>query len=62
MPSPDSFIAETYDAEYLRLRDNARRIRKAADPKKIDAAWEVYKKYREESYQICKSLLQKSRE
>ena len=63
IPSPDSFFAETYDGEYIRLKENTQRIRKiAAEPKKLDSAWDVYKKYREESYQLCRSLLQKSRE
>jgi hypothetical protein len=62
LPSPDSFIAATHDTEYQHLRDNIKRIRKAAsDPKKVDAAWEVYKKLRDESLQLCKSLLAKSR-
>ena len=64
MPSPDSFIAATHDSEYLHLRENIRRMRKAPsgpDPKKVDAAWEVYKKLREDSLHLCKSLLQKSR-
>jgi hypothetical protein len=63
-PSPDSFVAATHDTEFLHLRDNIRRLRKAPsgpDPKKVDAVWEIYKKVREESLQICKSLLQKSR-
>jgi hypothetical protein len=62
LPSPDSFIAATHDTEYQHLRENIRRIRKAAsDAKKVDAAWEVYKKLRDESLQQCKSLLAKSR-
>jgi hypothetical protein len=62
LPSPDSFIAATHDIEYQHLRENIRRIRKAAsDAKKVDAAWEVYKKLRDESLQQCKSLLAKSR-
>ena len=64
LPSPDSFVAATHDSEYLRLRENIRRIKKAPsgpDAKKVDAAWEVYKKLREDSLQLCKSLLLKSR-
>jgi hypothetical protein len=64
LPSPDSFIGATYDTEFLHLRENIRRLRKVPsgpDPKKVDAAWEVYKKLREDSLQLCKSLLQKSR-
>ncbi|KAH6705150.1 hypothetical protein DL95DRAFT_338622 [Leptodontidium sp. 2 PMI_412] len=63
IPSPDSFLAAAHDPEYLHLRENIRRIRKAPsgpDPKKVDAAWEVYKKLREVSLHICRSLLQKS--
>ncbi|KAH7390173.1 hypothetical protein BKA64DRAFT_645099 [Cadophora sp. MPI-SDFR-AT-0126] len=63
VPSPDSFIAATHDSEYLHLRENIRRMKKAPsgpDPKKVDAAWEVYKKLREDSLHLCKSLLQKS--
>jgi hypothetical protein len=63
-PSPDSFVAATHDPEYLHLKENIRRIRKAPfgpDPKKVDAVWEVYKKVRDENLQLCKSLLQKSR-
>lgn len=65
MPSPDSFIIATHDTEFLLLKENIRRLRKAphaADPKKLDASWEVYKRVREESLQTCKSLLQRSRE
>jgi hypothetical protein len=64
VPSPDSFIGATHDTEYLHLRENIRRLKKAPqgpDPKKVDTAWEVYKKLREESLQLCKNLLQKSR-
>lgn len=62
LPSPDSFIAATHDAEYQHLRENTRRIRKAAsDAKSVDMAGEVYKKLRDESLQLCKSLLAKSR-
>jgi len=63
IPSPDPFVGATHDTEFLHLRENIRRIRKAPsgpDPKKVDAVWEVYKKLREESLQLCKSLLQKS--
>ncbi|KAG0645191.1 hypothetical protein D0Z07_9178 [Hyphodiscus hymeniophilus] len=63
LPSPDSFIGASHDIEFLHLRENIRRIRKAPsgpDPKKVDAVWEVYKKLREESLQLCNSLLQKS--
>jgi hypothetical protein len=63
LPSPDS-VASTHDPEFLHLRENIRRLRKAPsgpDPKKVDAVWEVYKKLRDESLQLCKSLLQKSR-
>lgn len=61
LPSPDGFIAAAHDTEYQHLRENIRRIRKAAsDAKKVDAAWEVYKKLRDESLQQCKSLLAKS--
>lgn len=62
-PSPDPFTSATHDTEFLHLRENIRRIRKAPsgpDPKKVDAVWEVYKRLREESLQLCKSLLQKS--
>jgi hypothetical protein len=63
MPSPDPFAFGAHDKEYLQLIDYTRRIRKASqDPKKMDAAWEVYKKIRDECYQLCKSLLNKSRE
>ena len=52
LPSPDSFVAATLDAEYQHLKENIRRIRKvASDAKKVDAAWEVYKKLRDESLQ-----------
>jgi hypothetical protein len=62
LPFPDSFVAAAHDTEYQHLRENIRRIRKAAsDAKKVDAAWEVYKKLRDESLQLCKSLLAKSR-
>ena len=61
--SPDPFIFASHDKEYLTLVENTRRIRKAShDPKKMDAAWEVYKKLRDECYLLCKSLLHKSRE
>jgi len=63
MPSPDPYNGATHDTEFLHLRENIRRIRKAPsgpDPKKVDAVWEVYKKLREESLQLCKSLLHKS--
>ncbi len=64
LPSPDSFVAATHDSEYLHLRENIRRLRKTPfgpDPKKVDAVWEVYKRLRDESLQLCSSLLQKSR-
>ncbi|KUJ09753.1 uncharacterized protein LY89DRAFT_740825 [Mollisia scopiformis] len=64
LPSPDSFVAATHDSEYLHLRENIRKLRKppfGPDPKKVDAVWEVYKKFRDESLQLCSSLLQKSR-
>jgi hypothetical protein len=62
LPSPDSFVTATLDAEYQHLKENIRRIRKvASDAKKVDAAWEVYKKLRDESLQQCKGLLAKSR-
>ncbi|KAF4629517.1 hypothetical protein G7Y89_g8628 [Cudoniella acicularis] len=63
LPSPDSYIAATHDTEYLQLRENIRLLRKApagADAKKVDQAWEVYKKYREECLQLCKSVLHKA--
>lgn len=63
LPSPDSFVATANDSEYLHLKENIRRLRKAPsgpDPKKVDAVWEVYKKVRDESLQLCSSLLQKS--
>ncbi|CZR63748.1 uncharacterized protein PAC_13645 [Phialocephala subalpina] len=63
LPSPDSFVAATHDSEYLHLKENIRRLRKTPfgpDPKKVDAVWEVYKKIRDESLQLCSSLLQKS--
>ena len=64
LPSPESVVGVTHDPEYLHLKENIRRIRKAPsgpDPKKVDAAWEIYKKLRDDSLQLCKSLLQKSR-
>lgn len=64
LPSPDSFVAATHDPEYIHLREIIRKLRKAPvgqDPKKVDAVWEVYKKIRDESLQLCSSLLQKSR-
>jgi hypothetical protein len=64
LPSPDSFVGATHDTEFLHLKENIRRLRKAPpgpDPKKVDAVWEVYKKVRDESLHLCKSLLQKSR-
>ncbi|TVY89765.1 hypothetical protein LAWI1_G004294 [Lachnellula willkommii] len=62
-PSPDPFVAATHDSEYLHLKENIRRIRKApsgSDPKKVDHVWEVYKKVRDENLQLCQSLLHKS--
>lgn len=64
LPSPDSFVGATHDTEFLHLKENIRRLRKAPqgpEPRKVDAVWEVYKKLREESLQLCKSLLHKSR-
>lgn len=64
MPSPDSLTAATHDSEYLHLRENIRKLKKhppSPDPKKIDQVWEVYKKLRDESLQLCSSLLLKSR-
>jgi hypothetical protein len=63
-PSPDPYVAATHDTEYLHLKENIRRIRKApsgSDPKKVDHVWEVYKKVRDECLQLCQSLLHKSR-
>lgn len=65
IPSPDPFFGSTHDSEYIHLKENIRRLRKAplgSDPKKVDNTWEVYKKVRDECLQLCKSLLQKSRE
>lgn len=63
MHSPDPFTSFGHDKEYLQLVENTRRIRKAShEPKKMDAAWEVYKKLREECHLLCKSLLSKNRE
>ncbi|RDL41615.1 uncharacterized protein BP5553_01594 [Venustampulla echinocandica] len=62
-PSPDPYVGATHDPEYLHLKENLRRLRKApsgSDAKKLDVAWEVYKKVRDENLQLCKSLLQKS--
>jgi hypothetical protein len=53
-----------HGSEYTHLKDYIRRLRKAptgSDPKKVDAAWEVYKKLRDECLQLCKSLVEKSR-
>ncbi|KIN08023.1 hypothetical protein OIDMADRAFT_107748 [Oidiodendron maius Zn] len=62
MPSPDPFLFASHDKEYLRLLDHTKRIRKVSqEPKKIDTAWEIYEKSRNECYQICKSLFNKSR-
>ncbi|KAL3418838.1 hypothetical protein PVAG01_09059 [Phlyctema vagabunda] len=63
LPSPDSFVAASRDLDFQKLRDNIRRIRKAPsgiEPKNIDAAHDAYKKLREECFEICKRLLQKS--
>lgn len=57
-------MGATHDSEYLHLKENLRRLRKApsgSDAKKLDITWEVYKKVRDENLQLCKSLLQKSR-
>ena len=65
IPSPDPFIGATHDSDFLQLRENTRRLRKAPagpEAKNVDAAWEIYKKVREESLEICKVLLQKSRQ
>jgi hypothetical protein len=67
IPSPDPFLfashdKESRDKEYLRLLENTKRIRTVPqEPKKIDNAWEVYEKSRNECYQICRSLINKSR-
>ena len=62
MPSPDPFLFASHDKEYLRLLDHTKRIRKVSqEPKKVDNAWEIYEKSRNECYQICKSLFNKSR-
>jgi hypothetical protein len=62
MPSPDPFVFSSHDKEYRILVEYTRRIRKVAqDQKKMDSAWEQYKKIRDECYQLCKSLLNKSR-
>lgn len=61
MPSPDPFLFASHDKEYLRLLDHTKRIRKVSqEPKKVDTAWEIYEKSRNECYQICKSLFNKS--
>ncbi|TVY27577.1 hypothetical protein LHYA1_G004042 [Lachnellula hyalina] len=62
-PSPDPYVPATHDFEYLHLKENIRRIRKApsgSDPKKVDHAWEVYKKLKDKNLQLCQSLLHKS--
>jgi len=58
-------VAASNDTEFLQLRENIQKLRKApwgSDPRKLDAVWEVYKELRDDSLQLCKSLLQKSRE
>lgn len=62
--TPESLAGLSHDAQFLHLRDVIQRIKKApcgTDPRKVDAAWEVYKNVREEALLLCKSLLQKSR-
>ncbi|KAM3083860.1 hypothetical protein ACMFMG_002029 [Clarireedia jacksonii] len=62
--SPDPFLVATLDPDYIQLREHIRRLRRiplASDAKSIDAAWEVYKNLREESFSYCRRLIQKSR-
>jgi hypothetical protein len=57
-------MAATHDSEYLILREYIRKLKKSPlspDAKKVDAVWEVYKKLRDESLELCSSLLLKSR-
>jgi hypothetical protein len=63
LPSPDSFVIATHDAEYLQLREYIKKIKAKpiADPKKADVVWEVFGKHRDDCLQICKSLVRKSR-
>lgn len=63
--SPDPFLGTNHDPEYIQLRENIRRLRKApsgSEAKSVDAIWDVYKKVREDSLELCKVLFQKSRE
>ncbi|KAB8295864.1 hypothetical protein EYC80_008685 [Monilinia laxa] len=63
--SQDIFIGALHDSNYTQLQENVRRLRRAPvgpDPKNVDAAWEVYKKQREESLKYCRKLIEKSQE
>jgi hypothetical protein len=64
VPSSDCFTGATHYTEYIHLRECIERIKEApsgTDPKKVDAVWDVYKKIRDVSLLLCKSLLRKSR-
>jgi hypothetical protein len=63
LPSPDSFVGATHDAQYNQIREHIRKIRKTpvADPKKASVVWEVYGKHRVDAIQICKDLVRKCR-
>ncbi|KAF7935760.1 hypothetical protein BELL_0106g00070 [Botrytis elliptica] len=63
--SQDLFIGALHDPNYIQLQENVRKVRRALvgpEPKNIDAAWEVYKRQREESLEHCRKLIEKSQE
>ncbi|KAM3151264.1 hypothetical protein ABEW05_008383 [Botrytis cinerea] len=61
--SQDLFIGALHDPNYIQLQENVRKVRRAlvgSELRNIDAAWEVYKKQREESLEHCRKLIEKS--
>ncbi|QSZ36992.1 hypothetical protein DSL72_009084 [Monilinia vaccinii-corymbosi] len=63
--SQEIVIGALHDPNYTQLQENVRRLRRApvgSEPKNVDAAWEIYRKQREESLEHCRKLVEKSQE
>ncbi|KAG4031098.1 hypothetical protein MFRU_010g02230 [Monilinia fructicola] len=63
--SQDIAIGALQDSNYTQLQENVTRLMRAPagpEPKNVDAAWEVYRRQREESLEHCRKLIEKSQE
>ncbi|KAL2062261.1 hypothetical protein VTL71DRAFT_6527 [Oculimacula yallundae] len=64
IPFPDRSVPAPHDSELLQIRENIRRIKQVSsgsDPKKVDEAWEIYKKQRGASLHLCRCLMRQSK-